>query len=56
MAKLIKKKFYNASGESKINNYLACISKKIVEDANMTGDEQIKIYAKNNKIIIEKEV
>lgn len=54
MAKLIKKKFYTSNGEAKINNYLVCISKEVVKNANMTGDEEIKVYAKNNKIIIER--
>lgn len=55
MAKLVKKKYYTAKKEEKINNYFAFISKKIVEEAGFTGEEEIKIYAKNGKIIIEKE-
>ena len=55
MAKLIKKMFYTSTGEKKINNYIVCISKNIAEQAGFTGDEQLKIYSKGKKIIIEKE-
>jgi len=54
MAKLIKKKFYTSTGEAKINNFLCVISKTIAKEAGFTGDEQIKVYAKKDKIIIEK--
>lgn len=53
--KLVKKKYYNASGETKINNYFVFISKEVVRRAGWTGEEQIVVYAKDNKIIIEKE-
>ena len=54
MAKLIKKMFYTSTGDKKVNNYIVCISKSIAEQAGFNGDEQLKIYAKKDKIIIEK--
>jgi len=54
MAKLIKKKFYTSTGEAKINNFLCVISKAIAQQAGFTGEEQIKVSAKKDKIIIEK--
>ena len=53
--KLVKKKFYTSDGEAKINNYFCYISKSVVEQAKMTGEENIKVYADKNRIIIEKE-
>lgn len=54
MAKFVKKKYYNANGDAKVNNYLIYISKEIVKEAGLTGEENLKIYAKDKKIIIEK--
>lgn len=54
MAKLVKKKYRKLDGEIAINNYFAFISKSVVQEAGFTGEEQIKIYAKDGKIIIEK--
>jgi hypothetical protein len=53
--KLVKKKFYTSDGEAKINNYFCYISKSVVEQAKFTGEENIKVYADKNRIIIEKE-
>ena len=55
MAKLVKKKYYNANGNEKINNYFIYISTSVVKEAGFTGEENIKVYAKKGKIIIEKE-
>lgn len=55
MAKLVKKKYYNADGKAEINNFFVYLSKEVVKNAGFTGDENIKVYAKNGKIIIEKE-
>lgn len=54
MAKLVKKKYRKLNGEIAINNYFAFLSKSVVEEAGFTGEENIKVYAKNGKIIIEK--
>jgi len=40
------------TNERKLNCYLVNISKEIVNSTNLEGKE-LKIYAKNNKIIIE---
>ena len=55
MAKLVKHKFYNAKGEAKVFSYNVAISKAIVQQAGWTGEETIKVYVKDNKIVIEKE-
>lgn len=54
MPKLNKLYYMTSKGERKINCYNVQIPKKIVNETNI-GDENIKIYAENNKIIIEKE-
>jgi len=55
MAKLIKQKYYNSKGQAKINNFMCNISKQVVYEAGFTGNEEIKVYAMNGRIIIEKE-
>lgn len=55
MTKLAKQMYYNAKGEPKINCYKINISKAIVNMTNIKECDRIKIYAKDNKIIIEKE-
>lgn len=54
MAKLAKQMYYKADGSRRINCYKVAISKEIVKQANIQDDEEIKIYAGENKIIIEK--
>ena len=46
---------YNKKGEAKINCYHVNISKSIIEEAGFNGTENVKIYVKDGKIIIEKE-
>ena len=53
MAKLNKNYYYNKKGEKKLNCYLVNIPKQIVDKTNI-GDNEIKISAKDNKIIIER--
>lgn len=54
MAKLTKQMYYKANGEKKINCYKVALSKEIVKQANINDDDEIKIYTKDNMIIIEK--
>lgn len=54
MAKLVKNYYYTSKGEKKVNNYQIAVAKSIAKQAGFTGEEKIKIYAKNGKIIIEK--
>lgn len=54
MAKLIKNKYYTKTGERKINSYMVSVAKKTVAAAGFDENEQVKVYAKNGKIIIEK--
>lgn len=53
MPKLAKNMWTNSKGERKINCYVCNISKEIVNKTDIKNNE-IKIYAENNKIIIEK--
>lgn len=55
MAKLVKHKYYTSKGEGKVFSYNVAISKTIIQSLGWSGEEQIKVYAKNGKIIIEKE-
>lgn len=52
MAKLTKQKYATLKGEVKINCYVCYIPREIVEQTNLM-DNDIKIYAKDGKIIIE---
>ena len=52
--KLGKQMWINAKGEKKVNNYKVNISKVVVEKSGIKDDDEIKVYAKDNAIIIEK--
>ena len=54
MAKLVKNYYYRKN-EKKLNGYLVGISKKLVQQANIDDSKEIKVYVKENKIIIEEE-
>ena len=54
MTKLGKMYYMTSKGERKINCYTVTIPKAIVEKTDIE-DNNIKIYAEDNKIIIEKE-
>lgn len=54
MAKLTKQMYYKADGSRRINCYKVAISKEIVKQADIHDDDEIKVYAEENKIIIEK--
>ncbi len=54
MPKLAKQYYYSPNGERKINCYKASISKELLKQTNIKENDQVKIYAKDNKIIIEK--
>lgn len=55
MAKLTKQMYYKANGEKGLNCYKVVISKELISQTNIKDDDNIKVYAKNNKIIIEKD-
>ena len=55
MPKLAKQYYLNAKGEKKVNCYKVNISKQLVDKTDLE-DKEIKIFVKDNKIIIEKEV
>ena len=55
MAKLAKQMYYSVSkGEKKINCYKLNIPKAIVKQTDLKDGDELKITAKDNKIIIEK--
>ena len=53
MPKLAKNMYTTAKGERKINCYVVNIPKEVVEKTNLK-DAELKITAKDNKVIIEK--
>lgn len=55
MKKINKLYYYTKSGERKINSYVVNITKEILNKTNINDNDNIKIYVKDNKIIIEKE-
>lgn len=55
MPKLAKNMYTTAKGERKLNCYLANIPKEVVYKTNIKDGDNIKVYSKRNKIIIEKE-
>ena len=54
MAKLTKQMYYKADGSKSINCYKVTISKEIIKQAKIQDNDEIVVYAKDNKIIIEK--
>lgn len=54
MPKLSKLYYMTTKGERKINCYNVQIPKKVVEQTNIQ-ENNIKVYADNNKIIIERD-
>lgn len=54
MPKLSKLYYITSKGERKINCYNVQIPRKIVEQTNIQNNN-VKIYAENNKIIIERD-
>ena len=52
--KLVKQKYYTASGEQKVNCYKITISKKHIERAGITETDDVEVYTEGNKIIIRK--
>ena len=52
--KLTKQYYYNAKGERKINCYKVTITKDLAKSVGIEENDDIKIYAKDNKIVIEK--
>ena len=54
MKKLTKQYYMTLKGEKKVNCYHINLSKEIIKEANISEDDDLKIYAKNDKIIIER--
>ena len=54
MAKLAKVMYGTAKGERKLNCYMKSIPKEVVKQAGINEDDDLQVYAKDNKIIIER--
>lgn len=55
MQKLKKQMYITKKNGPKVNCYYVNISKEILAKTNITENDNLKITAKNNKIIVEKE-
>ena len=56
MPKLAKNCYRTAKGEKRINCYMANIPKEVLRKTNIMDDDEINIYAENNRVIIEKKI
>lgn len=54
MPKLARNMYTTAKGERKLNCYACNIPKEVANKADITADDDLKVYAQGNKIIIEK--
>lgn len=54
MPKLGKIFWSNSNGERKINCFTVTIPKKVVSETDITDKDELEIYPKENKIVIEK--
>lgn len=52
--KLVKQKYYTASGEAKVNCYKLAIAKKYLQEAEIDEKDDLEVYVEENKIIIKK--
>lgn len=54
MPKLSRNMYTTAKGERKLNCYGVNIPKEVVNQTGITAIDELKVYAKGSKIIIEK--
>lgn len=52
--KLVKSCYYDKNGEKKVNTFLINLPKTVVYEAKLE-DKQLRVYTKDNKIIIEQD-
>lgn len=52
--RLVKQKYFTASGEAKVNCYKLAIAKKYIQEAGIDEKDDLEVYAEVNKIIIRK--
>lgn len=52
MAKMVANKYYNKSGEGKVNSYFVTITRELAEQSGLVGKD-LKVYLKDKKIIVE---
>lgn len=54
MPKLAKNTYITSKGEKKLNCYHIPIKKELVAKTDISEQDELNIYAENNKIIVEK--
>lgn len=54
MQRLSKQYYYKKDGTKGVNCYKVNISKELAEQVNFKEHDKLNVYAKGNKIIIEK--
>jgi len=54
MKKLNKQYYYSPNGERKVNCYHITISKSLLQQTSIKEDDELQMYAKDDKIVIEK--
>ena len=52
--RLVKQKYYTATGEAKVNCYKLAIAKKYIQEAGIHEKDELEAYTEGNKIIIRK--
>lgn len=55
MPKLNKNYYYSRTGERKVNCYVVNIPKEVLQKSCIKEEDNIRIYEKDGKVIIEKE-
>ena len=54
MQKLLRHYYYSKTGEKKINCYKVSISKELLKQTDIKETDELNIYVKDNKIIVER--
>lgn len=52
--KLVKQKYYTATGEAKVNCYKITVAKQLLEESGIKEDDDLEMIAEKGKIIIKK--
>ena len=52
--KLVKQKYYTATGEAKVNCYKITVAKQLLEESGIKEDDDLEMTAEKGKIIIKK--
>lgn len=52
--KLVKQKYFTATGEAKVNCYRIIVAKKLLDQSGIKEDDDLEMIAEKGKIIIKK--